>query len=1376
MEYANEKIPDLPADEAMAAMGEQAGIIIEQLTHEEVCGNCSKEIAADPALVERIRQEAPHLLPEKIAAEADERLAADEKAAEEKQAAIDEKVAQQVFPEEVDPYFEVKESSGGGGGGGGSAAIDPAAIRNVATWAELLQAIKDYNDGENVQQINLTADIEAGANDEPLPEIVGTDDGDLILNLGTNVLKMNGTLVNESDLTITNTAGYLALSDEFSGNNETPTVVDNSGALTLKDGTIVLSETTGVSNSGTFNMDGGAIRSGTLTTTDGISAFEQAEYVSGVAISNSSNGIVNISGGIIEAGTAVNNEGTLKMTGGKINVYDGAYGLMLYNDATLSGGTINILADEEGGDSAGGIGVNAAYISENIEYELVMNGTDVNAEVGTAVFIESGEITLAAGSAIHALSPAASAVVIADGDNSSFVINRPISAVIDAIATESTIERYSNPVFSPLYAGLTVETAANGNNTYKHTLKDRYGEVFDNWSLAEAIERFNDGEEDMTITLDANINMTAENASYLPAIGDEGDTNTLTLDLKGKTLALGESIENYGNLTITDSVGGGKITGTAAILINNTGALNLEKGTITADANVVAVNNSGTVTTPVGTSVKAVTQEKVWTGTMPEGCGVSAAPENGYYYLTVPVDDGINTWAQLVAAVDEFNALDGNGETVTLTLGADIPAATETSPITMNPIFGSNKHLVIDLNGYDLTLPQTIDVDSSLTLVGAGTISSALTSATSSVSLFDVSDTGSITLDTLDDNTPGAPTISLKQSQTAISSTQSSVYMNAGQILLNDTPATGIYSNDGYVYMTGGEIVLASYANTSANIGIQAANGAEVSMSGGTIREADSIQDAVTDEDDNIAIYASDSTVTLSSNENSAAVVSVHKGNAVWLASVSSASVLTLQGNAVVEGKVETKVLVKDNQSMADYQVEANTEKTGYYILTSGVTTSNIIPVATADEIVRAFETVNSTETEYIIQMTENINMEPYEENGQTVAYSPLTVGNSTDTTLDLNGNELMLGNTLTNNGTLMITDSVGGGKITGAAWNLIDNSGTLRVQGGTLEMIEPTSYMTEGNPGRAAAIRNLPDASLELAGGAISVKGLDSGDDAFGNGEDTVYGIYDQGGSVFVNRGSITATSGDGTVLDNAGGNAVGVYFTDTGENQLNFDMDTDALFATVRASSTDTLLVNSEGYPLDYYVVVASDQPVNGYYQLVPFVASDSVILVGSEEMFAAAINGLADGDVQIMLTNDVTLSTGYEFGDGEANVGGLDINLDGYDLILTQTLYNNTGLYIYGGGSISSVDDTADELIINNGTLVWKDTEMIVKAGQTGIYTGGELTMNSGAITGPDLEGAEEYTNGILYLAGAVDRTTVGDAVTVTGNITPMKVAEV
>jgi len=91
--------------EAMAVSGEMTEIIIEALTTDDVCGNCAIEIAADPALLERIEKEAPQLLPELIAALAEEKLAADEAADAEKQSGIDTAADAQEFPEDVDPYF-----------------------------------------------------------------------------------------------------------------------------------------------------------------------------------------------------------------------------------------------------------------------------------------------------------------------------------------------------------------------------------------------------------------------------------------------------------------------------------------------------------------------------------------------------------------------------------------------------------------------------------------------------------------------------------------------------------------------------------------------------------------------------------------------------------------------------------------------------------------------------------------------------------------------------------------------------------------------------------------------------------------------------------------------------------------------------------------------------------------------------------------------------------------------------------------------------------------------------------------------------------------------------------------------------------------------
>ncbi|MBQ5708689.1 MAG: FecR domain-containing protein, partial [Anaerotignum sp.] len=122
---AGQKATSMIDRESMAATGKEASIVISPLTGDEVCGNCAKEIAADPELRDRISREAPHLLPEEIAAAADKKLAADEDAADEKLAKIEQAEASQEFPEDVDPYFEQStggggSSSGGSSGGGGN--------------------------------------------------------------------------------------------------------------------------------------------------------------------------------------------------------------------------------------------------------------------------------------------------------------------------------------------------------------------------------------------------------------------------------------------------------------------------------------------------------------------------------------------------------------------------------------------------------------------------------------------------------------------------------------------------------------------------------------------------------------------------------------------------------------------------------------------------------------------------------------------------------------------------------------------------------------------------------------------------------------------------------------------------------------------------------------------------------------------------------------------------------------------------------------------------------------------------------------------------------------------------------------------------------
>ncbi|MBQ5708950.1 MAG: FecR domain-containing protein, partial [Anaerotignum sp.] len=224
---AGQKATSLIDWEAQAVSGEMAEIVIEKLENHEVCGVCSKEIAEDPELLERIKEEAPHLLPEQAAAEADERLAADEAKAEEKQEDIDQAVDQQVFPEDVDPYFEEVPSTGSSSGGG-SSAVNPGAVRDVATWADLLDAVNDYNAGEDITRINLKGSIVAEGD---LPEL--TENGPLTLYLGLdNTLTLNNTIINSTELTINNADGTIV------GPGADLPVLENRGTLNIQDATI----------------------------------------------------------------------------------------------------------------------------------------------------------------------------------------------------------------------------------------------------------------------------------------------------------------------------------------------------------------------------------------------------------------------------------------------------------------------------------------------------------------------------------------------------------------------------------------------------------------------------------------------------------------------------------------------------------------------------------------------------------------------------------------------------------------------------------------------------------------------------------------------------------------------------------------------------------------------------------------------------------------------------------------------------------------------------------------------------------------------------------------------------------------------------------
>ncbi|MBQ7103355.1 MAG: FecR domain-containing protein, partial [Anaerotignum sp.] len=330
---AGQKATSLIAEEAVAATGEQADIIIETLTSHEVCGNCSVEIAADPELVERIEEEAPHLLPEKIADEAEDRLEADEEAAEEKQAAIEEAVNNQTLPEDVDPYFE-KEEAGGGGGGGSSASVDE---NTVYEWDKLIEKINEFNAGTEDMTITLgenlpnAADLTRGTPLDVLPAVENAAGKTLTLNLSNYILGLNDTLVNETPLIITNADGYIGL---LNGYNSANVAITNRDTLTLKNGTILTyGGNTGLQNDpgATFKMQGGSFEVGFIdadpATNELVLDAASADVDYSEAINNRAGAFVEMSGGTINA---------------DYGIYDKSASVGVEPNVTITGGTIHV--------------------------------------------------------------------------------------------------------------------------------------------------------------------------------------------------------------------------------------------------------------------------------------------------------------------------------------------------------------------------------------------------------------------------------------------------------------------------------------------------------------------------------------------------------------------------------------------------------------------------------------------------------------------------------------------------------------------------------------------------------------------------------------------------------------------------------------------------------------------------------------------------------------------------------------------------------------------------------------------------------------------------------------------------------------------------
>ena len=376
---AGQKARSMIAEYSMAEVGRQAAIVIEKLGAHEVCGICAEEISRSIALQNRMILEGGFSIEEvqQIVAEHDERLELDEAVADAKQAVIDQKVDEQVFPEDVDPYFEKEKSSGSAdsSSGGGSSAppaedepetppedsgeLEEADLtRTAGSEAELLAALDEYNALAGTMEITLTDDItmDADALNELLMERNGGKSA-LTINTNGKTLTLAETIENYGDLTIT-----------------------GGGTVAVQDGTAIV-------NNGTLVLDGATVSS----TASGSDEAEESP----VAIRNGQGADFTMnSGSIISTYTGLENEGTATISGGSITVEDGSDGLGdavgIWNSGNLTVADNAVITSSgvaiENVDGSGGYSLRASRSSAASGVVNMTGGTiTVNREWATGI-------------------------------------------------------------------------------------------------------------------------------------------------------------------------------------------------------------------------------------------------------------------------------------------------------------------------------------------------------------------------------------------------------------------------------------------------------------------------------------------------------------------------------------------------------------------------------------------------------------------------------------------------------------------------------------------------------------------------------------------------------------------------------------------------------------------------------------------------------------------------------------------------------------------------------------------------------------------------------------------------------------------------------
>ena len=845
-------------------------------------------------------------------------------------------------------------------------------------------------------------------------------------------------------------------------------------------------------------LDGGngsAIKhngSGTLTIND---TAGEGKVTSTMPSDNG--GVIYLNGGglILDGATVSANQGTAIFSDyGDVNIWDGTVESTGFGIVNRGSGKVSIL-----GGTVSSIAKDAIY---NLSHsELSISGGTVNSISGYGIY-SNGDIIIPSGSVIIKGDQMAmnKAPYLDSYFNVSITAYTNYDETSPVLYKEKDIKTYKYLEFEA--APLLVRNMTTGTSYY---------------DLQVAIDGIMENDE--TIMLLDNINL-------MESVAIVSDNNkSFTLDLNGKTLSgsyySAISHKGSGMLTITDSSEDetGVVTtqqGSAAISLNG-GSLTITSGTVdnTSNPQGIAIYNdaSGKIIIPSGSPVIRASRyamnkppelgyyKNLYVTASTNYDGSSPVPYDGYYifdykYLTfglapfVAQNSTTGTgYSNLQEAVNEIGT---NDETIMLLDNINLSA-------TLNIAEENDKSFTLDLNGKTLNGEHDLAISHN----GSGTLTIADNS--------DKGD-GKVTSGNWGINREFYGTINLNGGSLAIVS--GTVENN-----INGSGCTAIYNRgSGEVSVSGGTVksLLGCAINNEGKGKINISGNAKVTSQNttydsGTIRLSPTL---ITD----VVLVITGGTI-----ENTAA------GNAIYNSAYGKITIPS--GSPVIKGGRMAMNVAPDLSSYTNVKVTASKSSSGvtiahyddYYIrdyrYLTFETASIIAKSKTTEEeyhfLEEAFTKVQNDDT---IELLDNITL---------TAAVDIINNTGKSFTLDLKGKTVDSGsNTAINysgvKGTLTITDSVGGGKIT-SSYSSYGNSTIYLLGKGTENVILKIDAGTVENKNQyGGSVITNDGATVNVTGGTVSNIGKGS---AISN----IYGCFTKISGGIVDGGSGTAiSSGD--------------------------------------------------------------------------------------------------------------------------------------------------------------------------------------------------------------------------------------------------------